>query len=168
MSTTERLEFVKVAHQVDGLMTTSGSGGPASFPASIGGPITYSNGTGDLQGTKIIHIYNTNLSNTNVDINVTTALAKDNVAAALAKVSGFAVKYESGTAGTYLTVKQPASNGVSGIFLAAGDGIKLGVGESHIFPFLTGRAVVASTGDILCNLVSTVTDAYYTVVVWGS
>jgi len=168
MSTVERLEFAKITAQMDALMSTSGTGGSQSLPASIGGTATYSNGTGDLQGTKIIQIYNTNLSNTNTDINVTTALDKAGVAAALAKVSAFAVKYESGTAGTYLTVKQPASNGVSNIFLAAGDGIKLAVGEWHVFPFQSNRAVVASTGDLLCNIVSTVTDAYYSVVVIGS
>ena len=168
MSTVERLEFAKITAQMDALMSTSGTGGPQSLPASIGGTAAYSNGTGDLQGTKIIQVYNTNLSNTNTDINVTTALDKAGVAAALSKVSAFAVKYESGTAGTYLTVKQPASNGVANIFLAAGDGIKLAVGEWHVFPFQSSRAVVASTGDLLCNIVSTVTDAYYSIVVIGS
>ena len=168
MSTVERIEFLKVQSQVDGLMTTSGTGGTQSLPATIGGITTYSNGTGDLQGTKIVQIQNTNLSNTNTDINVTTALDKAGIAAALTKVSGFAVKYESGTAGSVLTVKQPASNGVAGIFLASGDGLKLAPGEWHVFNFVLARPVVASTGDILCNIVSTVTDAYYSLVAWGS
>jgi hypothetical protein len=168
VSTTERLEYAKLVMTLDALMTTSGSGGPQSLPSSIGGTVTLANGTGDLQGTKIMQIYNTNLSNTNIDINVTSGLDKAGIAAALAKISAVAVKYESGTAGTYLTVKQPASNGVTNIFDSAGHGLKLAVGEWHIFPFVSARPVVASTGDIICNLVSTVTDAYYSVVIIGS
>ena len=160
-----RLEFAKIENAITWLMTKSPG---LSASSSVDGSIVLSDGTADLQGHTVILKKNVNLSNTNVDINVTTELDQFAVAAGLTKISAFAVKYESGTAGSYLTVKQPASNGVTNIFLAAGDGVKLAVGETHIFAFKTARAVTASTADIICNLVSTVTDAYYSLVVIGS
>ena len=168
MSTTEHLDFAKIQNTLNALMTTSGTGGSQSLPANIGGTVTLSHGTGDLQGTKIIEIYNTNLSNTNTDINVTTALDKAGIAAGLTKISAYGIKYESGTAGSYLTFKQPASNGVPNIFLAAGDGMKLAVGEYDIRVFASARPVTASTADLIFNVISTVTDAYYSLVVIGS
>lgn len=127
----------------------------------------YVDGTGDLQGRTFLEKWNTNLSNTNIDINLTTDLDVYGVAAAMTKLALIYVKYESGTAGSYLTLKQPASNGVPNVFLAAGDGIKLAVGESILLPFKINRTVTPSTGDLL-NLVSTVTDAYFSYVILGS
>lgn len=161
---TARLEFCKVTSIVEWLNTEAPG---LSASSRVDGSLAYSDGTSDLQGHQVIFIPNTNLSNTNLDFNVTTLLNQLKTAAAMTKIAGYAVKYESGTAGSYLTVKQPASNGVANIFLASGDGIKLAVGESDIRAFKVSRAVTASTADIIFNLVSTVTDAYYTVVIWG-
>ncbi len=127
----------------------------------------YSNGSGSLQGTKFVEYLNRALSNTNEDINFTTVLDTYGTAAAITNLSFIWIKYESGTAGSYLTIKQAAANGVTNIFLAAGDGIKLAVGEERLFPFVVGRTVVASTGDLL-NVVSSVTDAVYSFAALGS
>ena len=165
---TTKLEFAKVENTLTSLMTVSGgAAGLSNYPTRIGTPLAYADGTGDMQGRKVIEKY-ANLSNTNIDINLTSELDKSGVAAALTRLSAFAVTYNAGTAGTYLTVKMHATAGVTGIFLAVGDGIKLAVGETHIFAFVNERTVTATTADILCNLVSTVTDAYYTVVAIGS
>jgi hypothetical protein len=127
----------------------------------------YTDGTGDLQGRTFIEYDTRALANTNEDINLTTALDTYGVAAALTKLSFIWIKYEAGTAGSYLTIKQAASNGVTNIFVAAGDGVKLAVGEERLFAFTVGRTVVASTGDLL-NVVSTVADATYSFIAFGS
>lgn len=158
------LQNLAVSQNVTGLVTwTSG----ATFPINFTDTTTFSDGTGNLQGHSVLSRKSRTLNATSEDINLTTDLDPSGAAPALTKLVFMRVKYDSGTAGSYLTVKQATSNGVPNVFLAAGDGVKLAVGEVFERAFIIARTVTASTGDLF-TVTSTVSDAVYTSTIVGS
>ena len=164
MSTTA--SNVKVSSLISGFSIKT-PGLQFTLPDTLNATHTYNDGTsGNLKGQKFIYRASRALNNTNEDINFTTDLDSYGVAAAMTGLAWIWIRYTSGTAASYLTLKQPASNGVPNIFLAAGDGIKIAVGEERLIPFVIARTVTPSTGDLL-NVVSTVADAVYDFVAFG-
>jgi hypothetical protein len=122
---------------------------------SITNTLTLTNGTGANQAQNIYAATRSLNASSNEDLDLAASLANGlGSTITFGAVKALYVKAAS-TNGSTLTVKCPASNGVTGWVVAAGDGVKLRPGGILLLvaPDATGYAVTAGTGDLI-NIVN--------------
>lgn len=123
---------------------------------------TWTDGTGTDQVGQVLYDASRTLAATNEDLDVVGSTLKAfGGNADLTGVKLVLIENLDTDTGDYLEVKQPASNGVPGIFLAAGDGVKVHPGGLFLWiaPGPDVAAVTASTGDLI-NVAAADTSSY--------
>lgn len=113
---------------------------------------SFSDGTGASQLGQVWYDASRNVNATNEDLDVSGSAIKDFAGNNLDMNAVGLIYLENldTDTGDKFTVKQPAANGVPGIFTAAGDGIDVGPGGVLLWVSPTDKATVtAGTGDLI-------------------
>lgn len=115
--------------------------------------VSFTDGNGINQVEQVFYDDARALNATNEDIDVSGSTQTDfqGGALALSKIRLAFFKNRDSDTGDTLTVKQPASNGVPNLFIAAGDGVKIPPGGMllYIAPAVDAPTVTASTADLI-------------------
>lgn len=128
--------------------TGAGDLGTPSMLAQVEKTMEFSAGTAAVgQANVLFSDERTLAASANEDLDLAGVLA-DALGATITAAEVVAVYVEANAANTNdVRVSQPASNGVAGIFLAAGDGLSIGPGDCFLLTRKNGVGVVAATGD---------------------
>jgi len=131
--------------------------------------ITYTTGTGANQIDTLFSDQRTLSTGANEDLDLAGALTGlYGTTLTFAAVKGILIS--SATANTTdLTVIEPAANGLTGLFVAASDGINIEPGGFFMWatPSAAGLAVTAGTGDLINVANAAGASATYDVVIFG-
>jgi len=126
----------------------AGDLGNPSMLATIEEVLQFSQGTAGVgQANVLFSDERTLLASANEDLDLAGAIADAfgaNIAAA--ELVALCIVADDGNTNN-VNVSQPASNGVPGIFLAAGDGVAIAPGMPFLWVNRNGVAVTAGTGD---------------------
>lgn len=123
---------------------------------------TWTDGTGTDQVGQVLYDASRTLAATNEDLDVVGSTLKAfGGNADMTGLKFLLIENTDTDTGDYLEVKQPASNGIPGIFLAAGDGMKVHPGGLMLWiaPGPDVATVTASTGDLI-NVAAADTSIY--------
>lgn len=131
---------------------------------------TIASGTGSGQADKVYSAQRTLAASATEDLDLAAVLAGvfgDTLS--MAKIKAVFVQAAGGNTND-VQVTRPAANGVP-LFIAAGDGIALGPGQTFLWcaPTGNGKAVTAGTGDLLTVTNSAgVTGVTYNIIIIGT
>lgn len=145
----------------------------ATLIAKIAGgkTVSFTNGAGAGQANLIFADQRSLAASGSENLDFSGSLTQpDGSAAVFARIKYIYIEAATGNTNN-VQVTQPASNGVPGIFLAAGDGISIKPGGNFEWmdPGATGAAVTASTGDLLTiTNSSSGTSITYNIIVIGA
>lgn len=122
--------------------------GTPSMLAEIDKSMEFAAGTAAVGQSNVLFSDERTLNaSANEDLDLAGVLA-DALGATITAAEVVAVYIEAAAGNTNnVILSQPASNGVAGIFSAAGDGLAIGPGDCFLLTRRNGVAVVAATGD---------------------
>lgn len=148
----ETIDGLYIRIEIKGVVRSSTYDG-AQQTVNIVREWTFSDGTGTDQVGQVFYDASRTLNATNEDLDVSGSTQKDGFGGAL-DMTGLKVIYVENLdtdTGDTVKVKQPASHGVPGIFLAAGDGLNVLPNGAFfwISPGPDVATVTAGTGDLI-------------------
>jgi hypothetical protein len=132
--------------------------------------IAYTDGSGANQINALFSDQRTLTTGANEDLDLAAALV-DLYGVTLTFTSIKGILIASAVANTTdLTLTEPAANGLTGLFVAASDGINIEPGGFFMWgtPSAAGLAVTAGTGDLINIANAAGASAIYDVVIWGT
>lgn len=148
----ETIDGLYIRIEIKGVVRSTAYDG-SQQPINVVKEYSFSDGTGTDQIGQVFYDASRTLAATSEDLDVSGSTIKDGFGGALDMTGVKVVLIENldTDTGDFVKVTQPASNGVPGIFLAAGDGIKVHPGGFLLWiaPGPDSATVTASTGDLI-------------------
>jgi len=148
----ETVQGLSIRIEIKGVVSSTTYDGVAQT-INVVKEYTFSDGTGTDQLGQVFYDASRTLSTTSEDLDVVGSTIKDGFGGALdmTGVKVLMVENLDTDTGDFVKVSQPASNGVPGIFLAPGDGVKVQPGGFLLWiaPGPDVATVTASTGDLI-------------------
>jgi len=158
----ETIDGLYIRIEIKGVVRSSTYDGAAQV-VNVVKEYTFADGTGTDQVGQVFYDASRTLAATNEDLDVSGSTQKDAFGGALDMTGVKVIMVENldTDTGDTVKVKQPASNGVPGIFLAAGDGLTVQPGGLFLWiaPGPDVATVTASTGDLI-NVETADTSSY--------
>lgn len=160
-----------VKSSIDATLSTAPDLATLIAKISAGKSVAFTDGAGAGQADLIFADTRTLAASGSESLDFSGSLTQpDGSAAIFARIKYIYIEAAAGNTNN-VQVTQPASNGVPGIFLAAGDGVSIKPGGNFewMSPDATGAVVTASTGDLIgvANS-SSGTSVTYNIVVIGA